>query len=69
MAVIKTPEAMAYILSGQQRLEGAEVTGPIWQSVSPEDDIVAYSRSRGLSAGLPRDNIRIMLNQQAIAAL
>ena len=51
LVVIKTPAAMARILSGQQRLDGAEATGPIQQSVSPEGDIVAYSRTRGLSVG------------------
>jgi lipid-binding SYLF domain-containing protein len=69
LAVIKTPAAMTRILGGQQRLEGAEANGPIQQSVSPEGDIVAYSRRRGLSVGLTMDDIRITLNQQAIAAL
>jgi lipid-binding SYLF domain-containing protein len=69
LVVIKTPQAMERILSGQQRLEGAEATGPIQQSVSPEGDIVAYSRTRGLSVGLTRDDVHITLNQEAIAAL
>ena len=69
LVVIKTPAAMARILSGQQRLQGAEATGPIQQSVSPEGDIVAYSRTRGLSVGMTMDDIRITLNPQAIAAL
>jgi SH3 domain-containing YSC84-like protein 1 len=69
LVVIKTPAAMQRILSGQQRLQGTEATGPLQQSVSPERDIVSYSRTRGLSVGLTVDDIHIMLNQQAIAAL
>jgi lipid-binding SYLF domain-containing protein len=39
------------------------------QAASPERDIVAYTRNRGLSAGLSQDDIHVSLNQQAIAAL
>jgi lipid-binding SYLF domain-containing protein len=67
--VIKTPQALERILSGQQRLEGAEATGPMQQAVSPQRDIVSYSRTRGLSVGVSVNDIRVALYQQAIAAL
>lgn len=69
LVVIKTPAAIERMLSGQLRLEGKEATGPIQHAMSPERDIVAYARNRGISAGLSLDDIHISLNQQAIAAL
>lgn len=69
LVVIKTPAALQRILSGQQRLTGMEATGPVQKAASPEQDIVAYSRTQGLSVGLTVDDIHVSLNQQAIAAL
>lgn len=69
LVVIKTPAAMVRILRGQQRLTGAEATGPIQRAASPEQDIVAYSKSQGIAAGLSVDDLHISLNQQAIAAI
>jgi lipid-binding SYLF domain-containing protein len=69
LMVIRTPAAMQRLLSGQQRLEGAEATGPLQQAVSPERDIVSYTRSHGLSVGMSVDDIHVSLNQQAILAL
>jgi len=69
LVVIKTPAAIERMLSGQLRLEGKEATGPIQHAMSPEQDIVAYARNRGISAGLSMDDIHVSLDQQAIAAL
>jgi lipid-binding SYLF domain-containing protein len=69
LAVIKTPDAVARLLSGQQRLEGREATGPIQQATSPQQDIVSYSRYLGLTVGLSVDDIHVTLDQKAIADL
>jgi lipid-binding SYLF domain-containing protein len=69
LVVIKTPAAIERILSGQLRLEGREAIGPIQQAISPQQDIVAYTRPHGLTMGLSVDDIHITLNQQAIHQL
>ncbi len=66
LAVIKTPDAVARLLSGPQRLEGREATGPIQQAVSPQQDIVSYSRYLGLTVGLSVDDIHVSLDRKAI---
>jgi lipid-binding SYLF domain-containing protein len=69
LIVIKTPAAMQRILSGQQRMQGTEAIGPIQTAASAEQDIVSYTKNRGLVVGVSTDDLHITLNQQAIAAL
>lgn len=69
LVVIKTPAAVERILSGQLRLEGREAIGPIQQAISPQRDIVAYTRPQGLTMGLSVDDIHVTLDQQAINEL
>jgi lipid-binding SYLF domain-containing protein len=69
LVVIKTPAAIERILSGQLSLEGREAIGPVQQAISPQQDIVAYTRPHGLTMGLSADDIHITLNQQAIKEL
>lgn len=69
LVVIKTPAAVERILSGQLRLEGYEAIGPIQQAISPQRDIVAYTRPHGLTMGLSVDDIHVTLDQQAINEL
>jgi lipid-binding SYLF domain-containing protein len=69
LVVIKTPAAIERMLNGQLRLEGSEAIGPIQQAMSPQRDIVAYTRPLGLTMGLSVDDIHVTLNQQAIAEL
>jgi len=63
LVVIKTPAAIERMLSGQLRLEGREAIGPVQQAVSPQRDIVAYTRPQGLTMGLSVDDIHVTLNQ------
>ncbi len=69
LVVIKTPAAVERMLSGQVRLEGREAIGPIQQAISPQSDIVAYTRPFGITMGLSADDIHIMLDQKAINEL
>lgn len=69
LVVIKTPAAVERMLSGQIRLEGREAIGPIQQAISPQSDIVAYTRPFGLTMGLSADDIHVVLDQRAINEL
>ncbi len=61
------PVDLETVFRQEIHLTGRDSLGPL--RASGDGGIVAYTRGRGLSAGLSEDSIRISLDQQAIAAL
>lgn len=61
--------SLAEILNSNLAFTGKEAIGPLQSYGAGPSGLVAYSRGKGLSAGMAQDNIRITLDQQGIHAL
>ena len=66
---IREPLDMEKLFKQDIAFTGADSIGPLQAWGSTNSGIVAYTRAKGLSAGITQDTVHITLDQQAIAAL
>ncbi|HNQ05229.1 MAG TPA: lipid-binding SYLF domain-containing protein [Thiobacillaceae bacterium] len=61
--------SLTEILDANHAFTGMEAMGPLQISSAAEHGLLAYTRGKGLSAGMALDNIRITLDQRGIETL